>query len=81
MSRVLSDLQSGQVKDGVCILCRDKFTFGAVELSGTEGGPNVYTQAGCRETFISDTCERCFDSLFFDDNDDNDGNDNDEQEP
>lgn len=39
--------------EGLCISCKQPFT-----------DKNVHTEAGWRETKISNTCEDCFDEMF-----------------
>lgn len=39
--------------EGLCNVCRQPFT-----------DKNVHTEAGWRETKISNTCEDCFDKMF-----------------
>lgn len=38
----------------VCIDCKQPFKWGV----------NIFTPAGLKETYISNTCEKCFDNLF-----------------
>lgn len=45
-----------KIVPGVCIQCHKSFSL-----------ENVFTEAGWRETKISNTCEKCFDALFADD--------------
>ena len=54
MSKIPLNRKPGQVADGSCSVCGQKFVF----------GDNVYSEAGARETFISSTCESCFDEMF-----------------
>lgn len=53
---LLPEQMQERLKSGVCISCGEPFS-----------DKNVRTQAGWRETQISQTCETCFDSLFDDD--------------
>jgi hypothetical protein len=52
-----------------CMACCRPFKFG----TKGEPGVNVFTEAGRRETAISDMCEECFDALFADEPEDADG--------
>ncbi|MCS6455975.1 hypothetical protein NX868_10415 [Burkholderia thailandensis] len=47
-----------RLDSGVCISCGQPFT-----------AANVFTDAGRREVRISQTCEKCFDALFEDEDD------------
>ncbi|CAN0620309.1 conserved protein of unknown function [Burkholderia multivorans] len=55
---VLPEHMKARLNTGVCISCGQPFT-----------ADNVFTDAGWRETRISQTCERCFDALFDEEDD------------
>ena len=56
---LLPEQMQARLKAGTCISCGEPFT-----------DANVFTHAGWKETRISQTCERCFDALFDDEDED-----------
>ena len=52
---ILPDQMQARLTAGACISCGEPFSE-----------KNVFSQAGWAETRISQTCERCFDALFED---------------
>lgn len=59
IAAVLPEQMKARLQAGVCISCGEPFT-----------DKNVLTNAGWKETRISQTCARCFDALFDDENED-----------
>lgn len=55
---MLPEQMQANLDAGVCVSCSQPFT-----------DKNVFTTAGWRETRISQTCEKCFDALFEDEDD------------
>ena len=55
---MLPEQMQANLNAGVCVSCGRPFT-----------DKNVFTTAGWRETRISQTCEKCFDALFEDEDD------------
>lgn len=55
---VLPEQMIVNLNAGACVSCGQPFT-----------DKNVFTNAGWRETRISQTCEKCFDELFEDEDD------------
>jgi len=50
--------------DQICIACNQPFRFGPRD----DPDANIWTVEGKREIKISQTCERCFDSMFDEEN-------------
>ena len=58
ITTILPEELRKRINSGVCIKCAKPFT-----------DDNVFTNAGWRETRLSQMCEVCFDGLFEDEDD------------